>query len=96
MRRVSLRGISQHPWSLKSIFFLLCCRRHHVTVEGRGDRTLPKPGLVFRSRALDFLCGARSPPNYFMDLWMQMDYLSFFAVLSSASGSLCDILLTVQ
>lgn len=35
-------------------------------------------------------------PRRITDLWMQMDCLSFFAVLSSASGSLCDLLLTVS
>lgn len=96
MRRVCLRGISQHPWSLKSIFFLLCRRRHHVTVEGRGDETGRYQNQVsYLGQELWTSCVALAP-HRITDLWMQMDYLSFFAVLSSASGSLCDILLTVQ
>lgn len=47
---------------------------YHVTVrEGRGGGEITKPGLVFRSSALDFLCGALFSHHRIPSLWMQIN-----------------------
>lgn len=88
MRRVCLRGISQHPWSgTKGVV---------VMSPWRGEETGRYQNQVsYLGQELWTSCVALAPRRI-TDSWMQMDCLSFFAVLSSASGSLCDLLLTVQ